>query len=481
MTLTKLALFLLVTAVSATAHSEKPPADDTALQHALSTTEQSGPGSPVAAFPGAEGFGAYARGGRGGMVLKVTNLNDDGPGSFRAAVDAEGPRTILFDVAGMIRLSKPLRIEHDFVTIAGQSAPGNGITLRDHTLIVAANDVVIRYLRSRLGDDSDADDADAIWVAGGTRVILDHVSASWSTDESLSVSPERSRANAPLGDITVQWSFITESLNHSHHPKGAHGYGSLVRGWHGSRYSFHHNLWAHHRARMPRPGNYLDRTKDPLGALMDFRNNVFYNWGASPRSADGSPPVNASGYDVDADALVACNFINNSYRRGADSEAALAFFEANRGARAWFAGNTMDDRLPQDPWSLVSGSDRPGYRQDAAIPVAWVQTESAQDSQERVLREAGASHRRDGIDKRIVSDFRAGRGRIINSQSEVGGWPVPSYEKPARDSDGDGMPDSWERHHGMDPKVADGGHVNANGRTRLEDYLNAIVAETPAR
>jgi hypothetical protein len=338
---------------------------------------------------------------------------------------------------------------------------------------------VIRYLRSRLGNESDADDADAIWVAGGTRVILDHVSASWSTDESLSVSPERSRANAALGDITVQWSFITESLNHSHHPKGAHGYGSLVRGWRGSRYSFHHNLWAHHRARMPRPGNYLDRTKDPLGALMDFRNNIFYNWGASPRSADGSPPVNASGYDVDADALVAYNFINNSYRQGVNSEAALAFFEANRGARAWFAGNTMDGQLPKDPWSLVSGSDRPGYRQDTPIPVARVQTESARDSLEKVLRDAGASHRRDGVDRRVVADFRAGKGHIIDAQSEVGGWPFLSYEKALKDSDGDGMPDTWERHHGLNPDIADDGRINANGVTHLEDYLNGIVAKPP--
>jgi hypothetical protein len=476
MILSKLALFLVFAAVSSVNRAENLPPSVTAVQHAVSLAEQARQTPRVAAFPGAEGFGALARGGRGGKVLKVTNLDDDGPGSLRAAVEAEGPRTILFDVAGTIRLSKPLRIEHGFVTIAGQSAPGDGITLRDHTLIVAANDVVIRYLRSRLGNESDADDADAIWVAGGTRVILDHVSASWSTDESLSVSPERSRTNAALGDITVQWSFITESLNHSHHPKGAHGYGSLVRGWHGSRYSFHHNLWAHHRARMPRPGNYLDRTKDPLGALMDFRNNVFYNWGASPRSADGSPPVSASGYDVDADALVAYNFINNSYRRGADSEAALAFFEANRGARAWFAGNTMDGHLPHDPWSLVSGSERVGYRQRAPIPVAQVKTESAQGSLESVLRESGASHRRDGVDKRVVADFHAGKGHIIDAQSEVGGWPVLGFEKPQKDSDGDGIPDTWERRHGMDPKVADSGQVNASGMTPLEDYLNAIVA-----
>lgn len=434
----------------------------------------------VPAFPGAEGFGAHARGGRGGTVLKVTHLEDKGPGSLRAAVEASGPRMVLFEVAGTIRLLRPLQIENDFITIAGQSAPGQGITLRDHPLIISANDVVVRYLRSRLGDTSGESDADAIWIAGGTRIILDHVSASWSIDEVLSVAPVRSLPAPPLGDITVQWSFITESLNRSNHPKGAHGYGSLVRGSRGSRYSFHHNLWAHHRARMPRPGNYLDRSQDPVGALMDFRNNVFYNWGASPRSADGSPPVLASGYDVDSDSAVAYNFINNSYLRGVDSRAAMAFLEANRGAIAWFSGNSMDGSIPANPWSIVQGSGREGYRQSAPIPTASVRTESAAASLERVLREGGASHRRDSVDLRVVEELRAHGGRIIDSQQDVGGWPELRAETAPRDSDGDGIPDSWEIRHGSDPFQADGSGIDAQGMTPLEDYLNAL-ADVPGK
>jgi len=408
-------------------------------------------------------------------VFAVTTLADTGPGSLRAAVEASGPRTIVFARSGTIRLRTPLRIENDRITIAGQTAPGDGITLRDQPLLIAANDVVVRYLRVRLGDASDAHDADAIWIIGGTRVILDHVSASWSTDEVLSISPRRNGNEPPLGDITVQWSFITESLNRSNHPKGAHGYGSLVRGWRGARYSFHHNLWAHHRARMPRPGNYASRREDPVGVLIDFRNNVFHNWGASPVSADGSPAVVASGYDVDTDSAVATNFINNAYTRGPDSRAALAYFSINAGARAYFAGNTMDGVLPADPWSLVIDAAQDGFRLDAPLDVAAVTTDSAARARERVLDGAGASLFRDAVDLRVVASVRAGRGGLIDSQSEVGGWPELRSLPVPLDSDADGIPDAWEIRHGLDPEVADSGTPDAQGYTALERFLDSLA------
>ncbi len=436
---------------------------------------------PLDAFPGAEGFGRTSRGGRGGSVYTVDTLEDDGPGSLREAVEATGPRTVVFAVAGTIRLRSPLRIEHDFITIAGQSAPGQGITLRDQSLIIAANDVVVRYLRARLGNEGASEEADAIWIAGGTRVILDHVSASWSTDETLSIAPRRSGVDAPLGDLTVQWSFITESLNQSTHPKGAHGYGSLVRGWRGSRYSLHHNLWAHHRARMPRPGNYLERKDDAVGALMDFRNNVFYNWGASPRAADGSPAVDAAGYDIDRDSVIAYNFINNAYRRGPDSQAALAFFETNPGARAFFSGNSMDGNVAADPWKLVRGGTHSGYRLDAPLTVMQVRTHSADRAYKLVLRDAGASFARDAVDERIVADVHDGLGRLIDAQSDVGGWPRLRTGSAPIDSDRDGMPDAWEIRHGSDPQTDDSAHVQANGFTRLENHLNARVERSVPR
>ncbi len=423
------------------------------------------------AFPGAEGFARHARGGRGGRVYTITTLADAGPGSLREAVEASGPRFVVFAVAGTIRLARPLRIDHGQLTIAGHSAPGDGIALRDQPLVVAADEVVIRYLRSRLGDASGVADGDAIWIAGGHNVILDHVSASWSTDEALSIGPRRAGGDTPLGDISVQWSLIAESLDASTHPKGAHGYGSLVRGWRGSRYSFTHNLWAHHRARMPRPGNYLASPDDAHGALMDFRANVFHNWGASPASADGSPAIDAAGYDIDRDSRVRYNFVGNAYRRGADSRAALAFFETNVGAQAHFAGNTMDGRMPRDPWSLVRGGDWPGYRQAQPIGDVPRAVPDARAAWRRVLRGAGASLARDAVDRRIVADVRAGAGRIIDSQVDVGGWPDLRGGRVARDRDGDGIADDAERRLGGDPDRVDDGHTDAAGYTRLERFL----------
>lgn len=429
------------------------------------------------AFDGAKGFGRYSRGGRGGDVHVVRNLDDGGPGSLRAAVEAKGPRIIVFAVSGTIALRSPLLIANDRITIAGQTAPGDGITVRDQPVIIEASDVVVRYLRSRLGDENSPDDADAIWIAGGNDIILDHVSASWSTDETLSVSPRRAAQAGSLGDVTVQWSFITESLNQSHHPKGSHGYGSLVRGGHGSRYSFHHNLWAHHRARMPRPGNYLSRADDPVGALMEFRHNIFHNWGASPASADGSPAVTAAGYDVDPDNLVTYQFVNNDYRAGRNSVAALAFMEANRGASAWFSGNRMNGVVPDDPWSLVAGSDRIGYRL-AAAPIALPAIdESASAAAQRVLAKGGASRHRDAVDQRVVAALIDGSGGLIDSQLQVGGWPLLRSLAAPLDSDGDGLPDAWEKRHGLDPHQPDHNRViGPDGRTAMDVYLDELAA-----
>lgn len=433
------------------------------------------PSRPLA-FAGAEGFGRHSLGGRGGRVFIVRNVDDDGPGSLREAVEAQGARIVVFAVSGTIALRKPLHIVNDRITIAGQTAPGGGITLRDQPLIVEASNVVIRYLRSRLGDERSPADADAIWIAGGDNIIIDHVSASWSTDETLSVAPRRAAQGRSIGDVTVQWSFITESLNQSNHPKGAHGYGSLVRGWRGSRYSFHHNLWAHHRARMPRPGNYASTADDPVGALMEFRHNVFHNWGYSPVSADGSPAVASAGYDVDVDSRVVYQFVGNDYRSGTATKAALAFMVTNRGARGWFAGNRIDGVVPADPWSIVAGADLPDFRL-ARAPIGAAYEESAVDAAARVLARAGASLARDAVDMRIVAAMQHGDdGRLIDSQRDVGGWPTLQGGVAALDSDGDGMPDDWEREHGFDPAVDDASRIVADdGTTAIDRYLDAMA------
>jgi hypothetical protein len=414
----------------------------------------------VTAFPGAEGAGRLSVGGRGGAVIKVTNLEDSGPGSLRAAIEAKGPRTIVFEVAGTIPLKSELKIANGQITIAGQTAPGGGITLRDHTLVVAADDVVIRFIRSRLGDESKTE-GDAIWINSGRRIILDHVSASWSVDETLSASARYDDPGQGFYDLTVQWSIIAESLRHSIHAKGDHGYGSLIRGGGGSKISFHHNLWANHLARMPRPGNYDGPDKDPVGAFFEFRSNVFYNWGKGH-----------AGYDADKAALAAYGFIDNAYVMGPDSEKPVAFNESNSLAKAWFAGNSMNGVVPEDPWSLVSGLQAPGWRQAGPIEVAPVKADPAASAYERVLKDAGASVFRDSVDARVVAGVRDKTGRQIDSQAQVGGWPMLPAGAAAVDTDGDGMPDAWEKAHGFNPGKADGAlDRNGDGWTNLEDYL----------
>ncbi|MDV3455719.1 pectate lyase [Sphingomonas sp. HF-S4] len=417
------------------------------------------------AFPGAEGAGRFAQGGRGGQVLFVTNLADSGPGSLRAAVETKGPRTILFRVSGTIKLTKPLVIREGRVTIAGQSAPGHGITLRDHMLQISADDVVVRYIRSRLGDESRTE-SDAITITRGRRIILDHVSASWSVDETLSVSANYASPEQGFYDVTVQWSIIAESLTRSLHAKGEHGYGSLIRGGRGSKASFHHNLWASHSARMPRPGNYSGPEVDPVGAFFDFRSNVFYNWGRGH-----------AGYNADKAALVRYNFVDNAYVAGPQSQKPIAFDESDTLAKAWFTGNSMNGTIPADPWSLVTGVQPEGYRLAGPVDVAPVDPDTAASAYRRVLNGAGASKVRDAVDARIVAGVRDRTGRQIDSQRDVGGWPeLKSLPAPA-DRDEDGMPDAWERRHGLDPRKPDGNaDRNGDGFTNIEEWLADAAA-----
>ena len=427
--------------------------------------------SETVAFPTAEGAGRLASGGRGGRVLRVTTLSDSGPGSLRAAVEAEGPRTIIFDVGGTIRLEKPLVVRNGQVTIAGQTAPGGGITLRDQHFEVAADDVVVRFIRARLGDASGVE-SDAVTISRGQRIMLDHVSASWSVDETLSAGSNYETLEDDLRDVTVQWSIISESLKNSAHAKGEHGYGSLLRGAKGARMSFHHNLWAHHAARMPRPGNYLTPQQDPVGALFDFRSNVFYNWGGSRAGYNDDRGDKAS--------HAAYNFIENYYKTGPDSEKPIAFQERNPIARAWFEGNSMNGCVPADQWTLVTGRTDAEYRLPAPLPLPAVTRESAATAYEKVLARAGASLVRDPVDDRVVESVRTGSGRLIDSQNEVGGWPDLAPGRPWNDSDGDGMPDDWERSHSLDPaNPADGvGDVDGDGYTNLEEWLNSLVEHT---
>jgi hypothetical protein len=425
----------------------------------------------IPAFPGAEGFGAYSKGGRGGRVYHVSSLADRGPGSLREAVEAEGPRTVVFDVSGTIQLAKTLEIRNPFITIAGQTAPGDGICLRDATLQISADHVIVRFLRCRLGDEGSG--GDALSIGRGRHVIVDHCSASWSLDEVLSSSTSL----PDLNDITVQWCFITEALN----PKN-HGFGSLIRGCHGARYSYHHNLYAHNRGRNPRPGNYdgpNPHDKDPDGLLLDFRNNVMYDWAGS-----------YAGYNADAQSVTKLNYVGNYLVPGPNSNVTgRAYREGSPYNRGYFAANYYNHAFIDDQWSLVifewSAERIAAYKQSEPFEAGPISAQDGKAAYQAVLDRGGASLPvRDAVDRRIVTEVKSGTGGIINSQAEVGGWPELQTATAPHDADGDGMPDAWEQQHGLNPDDASDGSAdtNADGYTNLEDYLNSLVTwpESPA-
>jgi lysophospholipase L1-like esterase len=459
--------------VGALAACASPPPSSTASLPAAASAAAAAP-QRVLAFPGAEGAGRFALGGRGGAVFHVTHLGDSGPGSLRAAVEARGPRTVVFEVSGTIRLQSPLVVRHGRLTIAGQTAPGDGITLRDQPFEIAADDVVVRFIRSRLGDESGVD-GDAIGVVAGHRIMLDHVSASWSTDEALSLSARFDTPERSFGDVTVQWSFITESLNRNAAKQGeAHGFGTLLRAGRGARISLHHNLWALHLDRMPRPGNWLKPEVDPQGAVFDFRANVFYGWGRD-----------RAGYNLDStNTRSTYRFTDNAYLSGPMSTGALAFEESSAEAHAYFARNAMNGVIPADPRSLVRA--HPKHLPDGLPPGYWlteppdngaVRPDSADVAQDLVLARAGASLVRDLVDLRIAQHVRQRGGRLIDSQREVGGWPALQSLPAPKDADRDGLPDAWETAHGLDPADGrDGARFDpATGTTPLERYLAELV------
>ena len=404
----------------------------------------------VPAFPGAEGFGACARGGRNGEVVFVTNLADSGSGSLRAAIQAKGPRTIVFRVAGLIELESTLDVREPFVTIAGQSAPGDGICLKNFGLSIRTHDVIVRYIRVRPGDEPAAALArrgktftpDAVSVATPSRdVIIDHCSTSWSVDECFSVSGEG------ITNITAQWCLISESLNDSVHPKGQHGYGSLLRC--NGDVSFHHNIYAHHKSRSPRPGTYGDGS-----ILLDFRNNLIYD---------------SNGYSA-ADP-VRMNYVGNYIKRPRNR----VFSVGGASTQLFVDGNVFvgNEEASRDNWRLISG-DKDSSRRKTPFTVVPVKTLGAEDSAERLLADAGATlPRRDPVDARVVTQIRAGRGDLINSQRDIGGWPRYESGIMPQDSDDDGMPDAWEQDQGLNSRSKDHNQdPDGDGYTNLEEFLN---------
>lgn len=440
----------------------------------------------VPAFPGAEGHGSMTRGGRGGRVIAVTSLNDAGPGSLRHAVEAEGPRIVVFQVSGTITLESALKIANPYITIAGQTAPGDGIALRKHPIQIDADEVVIRYIRVRLGGES-GDDDDAISSRYHKNIILDHVSASWSIDEAVSLYHGE--------NVTVQWSLISESLYESNHVKGHHGFGGI---W-GSNYStYHHNLLAHHSSRNPRFASGCGYT--------DYRNNVVFNWGINSTYGGEKQQQGNSKFS-----RCVINMVGNYYKPGpATIPGEVSRRIANPSSRdeaedfgKWFiTSNVMhgDPAVTRENWK---GGVQPQHgdkyvsvlKLDEPWPAVPIREQSAEEAYRDVLRDAGATlPKRDALDLRIVEETRRGEATyegkgykrdrqvadpsnpsgIIDSPEDVGGWPELASLPAPPDSDGDGMPDAWEKKFGLDPSAAadPGLDTDKDGYTDVEEYLN---------
>jgi pectate lyase len=407
------------------------------------------------AFPGAEGFGAQASGGRGGEVYEVTNLNDAGPGSLRDAV-SKGQRTVVFRVSGTIELKKRLIVTQPDITIAGQTAPGDGICLRNYPFAVASRNVIVRYLRSRLGDETRQEEDSMGVLHGASNVIFDHCSATWSIDEALSLSGNET-------DVTIQWCLIAEPLNNSFHKKGAHGYGSLMRS--NGRVTLHHNLWAHCNSRNPRLGDNYGKAPYPT---FDVRNNVMYDYGHT-----------CSGL---TQGVLKVNYVGNYIRPGPSSKARFPIHVGEPSDMLFYIhGNILEgnDKLTADNTLFFDAVELKGKRQVQTVKDPFdaplVRTQSAKEAYELVLAVAGASLPvRDAVDQRIVDQVRKGTGKIIDSQKEVGGWPELKSAKPPPDSDHDGIPDEWEMKHGLDPRNPKDASLakDKQSYTNLEHYLN---------
>lgn len=451
------------------------------------------------AFPGAEGFGKYVQGGTRLppdltrpvqiQTFFVTNLNDRGAGSLREAVESSGFRVVIFKVSGVIELDEPLNITQGNITIAGQTAPGDGICIAGYPLGIQANNVVIRFLRMRLGDANNIE-ADAFGIATGhSNIIIDHCSASWAVDETFSLYG--------VSDVTIQWNLISESLYESVHDKGTHGYGAI---WGGNGVTFHHNMFAHHTSRNPRfNGGRFSKPE-----LVDFRNNVIYNWGfnsAYGGEDEGRQNVVNNYYKAGPATRdhVKNRIVEPSYDRDMSGEEILYDGERDHTGRWYVAGNYVHGfpEITANNWAGgVQGeyADKPEIRMDEPFDVVEVPTESAEEAYKNVLKWGGALlPRRDPIDRRIMEEARTGTATyggsyneevnaensgIIDTPSDVGGYPEYSSTDPLPDSDEDGIPDVWESENGLDPNDASDAHEieDPSGYSNLELYLNALAA-----
>lgn len=447
----------------------------------------------VAACDWIRGAGVGTTGGEGGQVFRVTKITDDidpstgqaVSGTFRFACEQKGSRVVVFNVAGTIHLVKPLEIKEGQLTIAGQTAPGDGICVADYPVtIVNARNVIIRFLRFRMGDAKKFE-GDALGCNDSHNVVIDHCSCSWSTDECVSCYGNE--------NFTLQNCFITESLTKSVHIKGDHGYGGI---WGGKNVTFHHNLLAHHSSRNPRfDHDYVNTLAGPI----DYINNVVYNWGGNSSYGGEGSSNGGGGRKI--------NFVNNYYKPGPATKNRERLMNpwatcdncthAHGGSvvppHLYMVGNYMhgSTKVTNDNWQGVNYSGGATEAQCKvttrySFPGNYINEQTAEEAYEYVLAKGGCSLSRDVLDKQVVEDVRSGSYKhkgsngstngLIDSQSDAGGWPDLKGDK-WTDSDFDGIPDDWEVENGMDPKNAKDAleKTLVTGRTNMEVYLCDIV------
>jgi hypothetical protein len=405
-------------------------------------------GAGQLAFPGAEGYGAHAKGGRGGRVLFVTNLHDSGLGSLRDAVESKGPRTVIFRVGGTIELKKKLDVREPYLTIAGQTAPGEGICVKganDTLCLRNTHDIVVRYLRVRTGftGEGDSHEGDCISCYGVDNFILDHCSASWGTDETISSTETSDR-------YTVQWCIIAEGLNFY-----GHSMASILGG---DRSTWHHNLFAHCGTRNPRFAGLC---------RPDFRNNVIYDWASAAAYGD----------------LRNVNYVGNYVKPGpSTTQKPPRFIQGDSvplpGA-VFMQDNLLDGHPAETKDNRLGTGFDPEIFASQPNPAPPVEAQPVQAAYDLVLKRAGTIYpKRDATDERIVNDVKNGTGHVIKYESEVGGYATYAGGEALVDSDNDGIPDAWEKSHGLNPNDAsDGNQVAADGYTNLEHYLNSLVEQ----
>ena len=427
----------------------------------------------VRAFPTAEGFGANTIGGRGGRVIEVTNLNDNGAGSLRACAQASGPRICVFRVGGTITLASPLGFSNPYITIAGQTAPGGGITIKGNKIGISGHDVIMRHIRIRPGPAtvSPSEHSFDIVYNGDTpgqdtyNIIVDHSSISWGTDDQLAIVSARA--------VTFQRSIISEGLicgNIFGKPVVVPGCGSravlsyIKKGYTNNEVSFHHNLFAHNEQRHP-----------AVAGDWQIVNNVIYNL--------KNVPAHIETTDLGNHAPTRSNFVGNYYKDGSDTMIAFQLRLGFNGAPGYPCAVHNTDNI----WEKTNGLkqaivvNNEGGCTEPSTPFSFptLTTQSAANAYTNVLANVGATRPlQDSVDARLISDVQKRTGRIISYPSDVGGWPSLAAGTPPTDTDKDGMPNSWESSHGLNPNdVNDGARASSNGYTNLENYLNELAGD----